>query len=68
MLPNRFKEIRKFLGWTATQCADELICGVRTVRRYEQPPEQKGHRNVPWRVAEKMQKWYDDRKKEHEDA
>ena len=57
MTPERFKQIRKLLGHTANSLAARLRCDPRTVRRYEQPEGQKGHRAVPTRVAEDMERW-----------
>lgn len=62
MTPQRFKEIRRLLGLRIKALADKLFCNERTIRRYEQPVGQSGHRSVPRFVAETMEKWLKEKK------
>lgn len=47
MTPAQFKAARQALGLTLKGLAERLRLDARTVRRYEQAPDQKGHRPIP---------------------
>lgn len=57
MTPAQFKAARKKLGLTIQALAGRLKLDARTVRRFEQPKAQSGHRPVPGPVEVLMRLW-----------